>query len=318
MTLVFPLICGLLLDWIFGEPKRYHPLVGFGYCANQIEKHLNTGNDLARFVKGSLGWGLLVLPIPLCLVYLLNYVPLSQTAMFVIDSIIIYWALGHKSLNEHGLQIYRALASGDLSLARKYCGFIVSRETSQLSEQEICRATTESMLENGHDAVTATLIWYIIGGAPLVIIHRLANTLDAMWGYRNSRYNYFGRFSARADDMLGFISAKATCVLFSILGLFVGKSKLILTLAFKQAKRYKSHNGGWVISAGATLINVELGGQSTYQGMFVNSPTLGAGNPPQSEHIIASLHQVRNAILLLVAIIFTMLYLWQLIPTNAI
>lgn len=303
-VLSITLLCGYLLDALLGEPKRLHPLVGFGKCAYLLEKYLNKGHEKLRFCLGCIAWVLLVLPLPIALWLLIPKQEISLFSSVLLDSLIIYWAIGHNSLRKHGLQIYHALLLNDISLARKYCGYIVSRETDSLSEYDISRATTESMLENGHDAVIATLVWYIIGGAPLVIIHRLANTLDAMWGYRNTRFNYFGRFSARADDILGFISAKITALLFAIQGLFIGKFLTIWQLAARQAIHYKSYNGGWVMSAGATLMNVKLGGQSTYHGNKINSPTLGCGKEVNREHIKLSLQKVNYAALLLIMLTF--------------
>jgi adenosylcobinamide-phosphate synthase len=160
------------------------------------------------------------------------------------------------------------------------------------------------MLENGHDAVLATLVSYLIGGAPLVIVHRLANTLDAMWGYRNERFNYFGRFSARADDVLGFISAKTTSLLFAVQALNMKRILCILKQAYQQARNYKSHNGGWVMSSGATLIKVQLGGEAIYHGKVIKSPVLGQGAEPQTQHIQLSLTRVKYAALLLIFIAF--------------
>lgn len=304
MWLIATLLLSFMLDYWLGEPKRFHPLIGFGNCAIKVEKWLNSGSDSYRLVVGGIAWCLLVLPIPILYFYFLQQNSFSASLVMLIDILVIYWALGHKSLREHGLQIYHALQAGDIKQAREYCGYIVSRNTSELTEQEISRATTESMLENGHDAVIATLVWYLIGGAPIVIIHRLANTLDAMWGYRNERFNLFGRCAARADDVLGFVPAKITSALFALQGIFTGKPLLILKQAHRQAKNYKSHNGGWVMSAGATLINVKLGGEAIYHGKVVNSPTLGQGEVPQAKHIQASLSLVIRAALLLILFVF--------------
>jgi len=302
------LLGGYLLDVWLGEPKRFHPLIGFGYLANQLEHRLNFGSKTLRLSMGIFAWCLLVLPIPISIFFIQINLSLSTTYFVncdvILDVIVIYWALGHHSLRLHGLQIFHALKQGNLAQARVYCSYIVSRETQQLSEQQISRATTESMLENGHDAVLATLVSYLIGGAPLVIIHRLANTLDAMWGYRNKRFNYFGRFSARADDVLGFLSAKITSVLFAVQTFNFKRIFCILKLAYQQAKNYKSHNGGWVMSSGATLMKVQLGGKSIYHGEATTSPALGQGTQPQTQHVQLSLTRVNYAALLLISIVF--------------
>jgi len=295
MTLLFILITALVVDHFVGEATRFHPLIWFGNAANKIERKLNQGSRSRQFFSGILAWFLLVMPVPLIYCWLMLILP--SLFLIMLNIYIVYWAVALNSLNLHGLQIYEPLAKNNIAQARHYCGYIVSRDTSELDEQAISRATTESMLENGHDGVTATLIYFVIGGAPLVIIHRLSNTLDAMWGYRNTQFNYFGKFSARLDDLLGFVSAKITVLLFVVIGLFTSKGKQALVNAYQQSKDYKSHNGGWVMASGATVLNVCLGGQARYFGKTVESPVLGAGEPVQSKHIKASLKLVKQAVL---------------------
>jgi len=302
MTLLFILIAALLLDHWIGEAKRFHPLIGFGNLAQKIERKLNQGSKSKQLLGGILAWFLLVMPVPLIYCWLMLVLP--SFLLIMLNIYIVYWAVALNSLNVHGLQIYQPLVENNLTQARHYCAYIVSRDTSELDEQAISRATTESMLENGHDGVTATLIYFVIGGAPLVIMHRLSNTLDAMWGYRNTQFNYFGKFSARLDDLLGFVSGKITTLLFAVIGLFKRKGKQALVNAYQQSKAYKSHNGGWVMASGATVLNVCLGGQARYFGKNVESPVLGEGEQVQSKHIKASLTLVKQAVLLWLLIVF--------------
>ena len=305
MMVFFTLVIALVIDHFIGEPNRYHPLVLFGNLANTLQKKLNKGTAKQRFLKGILGWSVLVLPAPL--IYILLMWILPTYLLFLINIYIVYWAVALNSLNQHGMQIYQPLSQGDLPTAQHFCSYIVSRDTSKLDSQAISRATTESMLENGHDGVTATLIYFVIGGAPLVIIHRLSNTLDAMWGYRNEQYNYFGKCSARMDDLLGFVSAKITSLLFAMIGLFNNTAKQAINNAYHQSRDYKSHNGGWVMASGATVLQVCLGGSAVYFGKTVVSPTLGEGETVQSEHIVSSLKLVKQAVLLWLL----MVALWQ-------
>lgn len=302
MTLLFILVAALFIDHLVGETKRFHPLIGFGHLAQKIERKLNQGSKNKQLLGGILAWFLLVMPVPIIYCWLMLVLP--SFLLIMLNIYIVYWAVALNSLNVHGLQIYEPLTKNNLTQARHYCAYIVSRDTSELDEQAISRATTESMLENGHDGVTATLIYFVIGGAPLVIIHRLSNTLDAMWGYRNTQFNYFGKFSARMDDLLGFVSGKITALLFVVIGLFKRKGKQALVNAYQQSKTYKSHNGGWVMASGATVLNVCLGGQARYFGRNVESPVLGEGEQVQSKHIKASLTLVKQAVLLWLLVVF--------------
>jgi adenosylcobinamide-phosphate synthase len=298
------LALALMFDYFLGEPKKYHQLVGFGNLANLIEKILNNPTPHnTRFCQsnamlGAIAWCVLILPICYLSYYLLALLPLS--AKLVIEAIFLYLAIGLNSLNVHAMQVFKPLMQKDLTTARHYTGYLVSRETTNLSPEEMSRATVESMLENGHDAVIASLVYFIIGGIPLVILHSLANTLDAMWGDKNTRFKSFCFFAARADDILGFVSGKICTLLYALQRPFV----LALKNAYQQGNQYKSHNGGWVMAAGATVMQRALGGEASYHGKTITSPTLGVGDLIKIEDIPRSIAIVQRAAILLVLIVF--------------
>ena len=282
----FILSAALVFDHVLGEPKKYHYLVGFGLLTQKLERLANRfSNSRQSRLSGALCWCTLTLPMPL-----LYYVIRQDNWVFwCLDAMIVYAAIGYKSLAQHALQILKPLNENQLDEARHFCSYLVSRNTTQLSEQEIARATTESVLENGHDAVIASLVWYIMGGAPLVILHRLANTLDAMWGYKNDRFLYFGWFAARMDDILGWPSAKISSLLYSCQGNMLKSLKN----AYIQGRQYKSLNGGWVMASGATVLNFKLGGQAVYHGKVHQSVNLGCGKEVQRNDIQRSLLLVK-------------------------
>ena len=306
--LTLTVLIALSLDACLGEAKKYHYLVGFGWLAQHVEKKLNGEHPqqlaipFSRYkaFKGAIAWTLLVLPLPVLYFYFLNdFIWYGQVAL---DAIILYLAMGLNSLNKHALQVYYPLQEGNLVKARHYTGYLVSRETHQLTPEEMSRATIESMLENGHDSVIASLLYYLIGGAPLVILHRFANTLDAMWGYKTPRFAAFGYASARLDDLLGFFTGKCCTLLYAIQGRFL----LSLKNAYQQGNRYKSHNGGWVMAAGATVMKRALGGQANYHGAMVSSVLLGQGKSVNVADIPASIKVVRRAALILLFLVLIM------------
>ncbi|MDU0355969.1 CobD/CbiB family cobalamin biosynthesis protein [Paraglaciecola aquimarina] len=213
LIIALQMIAALCIDKLIGEFPKYHPLVGFGNIANWCESRFNreAHSHLAK-LKGQLCCLALVMPLPIFI-----FLIASPSIFYILlETFILYLAIGQQSLAQHAMQIYQPLVAGDLAQARHYTGYIVSRETSELSENEMARATVESVLENGHDAVLASLVYFLIGGAPLVILHRLVNTLDAMWGYKTPRFLYFGWFSAKFDDILGFFTAILSSVLYSL------------------------------------------------------------------------------------------------------
>jgi adenosylcobinamide-phosphate synthase len=300
------LLLAFLLDLLLGELRKFHPLVGFGFFAStlekkyNIEKHQNKSSLLTTSLMvrllGVFCWLVLVLPLPV-IYFLLHQ---SNWLFYCLDIVIVYFAIGNKSLQLHANQILVPLMEKDIDKARHYCSYIVSRNTETLNEQEIARATTESVLENGHDAVIASLVWFIIGGVPLVLVHRLANTLDAMWGYKTPRFVDFGWFSARIDDLLGWPSAKVTSFLYALQGRFFSA----LRNGFMQGRQYKSLNGGWVMATGATVLNIKLGGVANYNGQHLKSVELGCGKSVSRFSIVAGLQLVKNAALIFIGCSF--------------
>ena len=305
----------LLVDHLLGEPEKYHPLVGFGKLSKRVENQLNRCffNPLQLRFCGFFSWSILVLPLPLS--YFIFY---QENTLFVLlDILVLYAAIGLDSLKKHAEAVQFPLSNGDIIIAQNAVGQIVSRETHQLTEQEISRATVESVLENGHDAAIASLFWYLIGGAPLVILHRLANTLDAMWGYRTKRHIYFGWFAAKADDYLGYFSAWISGLLY-IFNQTIQYQRInrIIKTALYQRSQYKSLNGGWVMATGASVMEVKLGGKGCYDGIVLRSPELGQGRDVCWQDIPKSLNIVFRSSLLMLALMWglglmELLITWQ-------
>ena len=153
-----------------------------------------------------------------------------------------------RSLGEHVQPVAQALRSQDLDEARTRVGYLVSRQTRELDATEVARAATESVLENGSDAVFAALFWFVVAGAPGVVLYRLSNTLDAMWGYRNERFERFGWAAARIDDLLNYIPARLVALTYAVLG----KTRLALKCWRTQAPKWDSPNAGPVDGIGVS------------------------------------------------------------------
>ncbi|TPH15785.1 cobalamin biosynthesis protein CobD [Litorilituus lipolyticus] len=304
-ALTCTLIFALFLDTVLGEPKKYHYLIGFGHIASCAEQQLNQYKtsqktfSLFNAFLGAISWCILILPICYLSYCLVSALP--SAVKYIVEALLLYLALGLQSLNQHAMQVYKPLKQGDLVAARHYTGYLVSRDTQGLSPEDMSRATVESMLENGHDAVIASLIFYIIGGIPLVILHRLSNTLDAMWGYRTQRFNSFGYFAARADDVLGFFTGKICVLLYAFQQPFTHA----IRNAYQQGNHYKSHNGGWVMASGATVMNRKVGGNASYHGKTVRSPQLGHGKAITVDDIPRSITVVRKAAIILILLVFS-------------
>lgn len=192
-------LAGVGLDRWLGEPRRWHPLVGFGRLANAAERRLNRpGPRWRQRGIGLAAWSALVLGPAALSALLIAAVAAFATDLagawltWLLQALGLYATLGARSLYQHIEPIARALADGELAQARQLTARIVSRDTADADAPALARAACESALENGNDAIFGALFWFLMGGAPAAIAYRLANTLDAMWGYRTERLLHFG------------------------------------------------------------------------------------------------------------------------------
>lgn len=270
LTLALLLAAGILLDLLLGETRRWHPLVGFGRLASRLERSLNAGSW--RIARGTLAWLLAVLPLTAAAAWLCGLEGASGVA---VHAFLLYLCLGLRSLRDHTLPIQAALAGGELARARWLTSRIVSRDTANASEADLARAGAESLLENGNDAVFGTLFWFLVAGGAGALLFRLANTLDAMWGYRNARFNLFGRAAARIDDLLNYVPARLTALSYALLA--PGGRLRALRCWRAQARAWSSPNAGPVMASGAGALGISLGGAASYDGAVEQRPVLGSG-----------------------------------------
>lgn len=296
------IVISLMLDALMGEPNRWHPLVGFGNIASWFEKKLNKPLSITpwlSYISGVIVWSVVVIPI-VAMVWLIEHMPTPQPQVEIILGIIcLTLALGTKSLVQHARAVSRALKNQDIVQARKKIAMIVSRDTSNSDEAAINRATIESVLENGSDAIFAAIFWFIILGAPGVVLYRLANTLDAMWGYRTERYNQFGWAAARIDDVLNWLPARLTAMSYAL----AGSTLSALSCWKKQAMQWHGINPGVVMASGAGALNISLGGAATYHGQDIERPQLGCDNEPQVADIDRAINLVYKSIAIWILII---------------
>ncbi len=319
----FSVLLAVLLDLVFGEPKRFHPLVGFGKTVRCVETFFwRPGAPVSQMLMGAIAWGILVFPILAVVTYtqgmlsfgfyseeidFVFFVPLTygfQCSVYtcvdigivnlVLQAGVLYLCIAHKSLFSHIREIYRPLTDSNIYEARHFLSRVVSRDTVALDHLGVRKAAIESALENGSDAVFAPIFWFLIAGIPGVILYRLANTLDAMWGYKNSRYLYFGRFAARVDDGLNWVPARMVALSYALVGHF----RNAIWAWSHQAALCSSPNAGPVMSAGAGALSIRIGGNAIYQGKQEMRPELGVGAEPLNVDILRALGLLNKTLLL--------------------
>lgn len=291
MTTALLLLAALLLDLLLGDPRRWHPLAGFGRLAQWLETRLYAD----RRARGAAALLLAVVP----LVLLGALLPLLGRAAPPVQVVLLYYTLGATSLAQHGRAVAAALAAGDLPAARQKVGWMVSRDTAQLNEAGVARAACESVLENGNDAVFGALFWFVLLGLPGALLFRLVNTLDAMWGYRTPRYRQFGWAAARLDDLLNYLPARLTALTYTLLG----AAPRAWRCWRSQGHLLESPNGGPVMAAGAGALGLLLGGPALYHGAWKAKPWLGEGRVPAAADILRAIRLVQYGVLLWLGLI---------------
>jgi adenosylcobinamide-phosphate synthase len=296
MSTALAMWVAVCVDAWLGEPRGVHPLVVFGRMASRLEKRLHAD----RRVAGVLAWSLAVLPLVLVVWTVQRFLPAWSS--WCVSVLVLYLAIGLRSLGEHAKPVADALGEGQLDDARRAVGRMVSRDTDALNAHQVAAAATESVLENGNDAVFGALFWFAVLGAPGALLYRLANTLDAMWGYRTPRYENFGWAAAKIDDVLNFVPARLTAFSYALCGHF----DRALRCWRKQARQWDSPNAGPVMAAGAGALGVSLGGPAPYHGVWEVRPELGEGDLPDALSIRRALSLVRRgvALWLLAALLF--------------
>lgn len=277
----------LAVDRIVGDPKRLvHPVVLFGRWIRFFEHRMFVASTARHsFFRGLLlcasttigagaaAWGIVAAAwaVHPWLGYAANTWLISTT---------IAW----KGLRDAGLQVYVPLSEGRLAEARTYTGYIVGRDTRELDEAECSRAAVETVAENTVDAVVSPVVFALLGGAPLAFVYRAANTLDSMVGYRNERYEWFGKASARLDDALNYVPARLTSLLLAcaaaVAGRNPGNGVRALRAVAAFARLHPSPNSGIPESAVAGALGIRLGGVNIYNGVPSRRATLGWGKRP--------------------------------------
>lgn len=259
---------GYCLDRRIGEPPNsMHPLRSFGSLMAACEKRLYQDNRRQGIYYASCGTG----------IGLLSGTVISSTALAT------YLACGGRALIDAAKNVGDELESGDLEGARVATGRIVGRETDQLSEGELSRAAIETVAENTVDAVIAPMISAVIGGAAGVLGYRAVNTLDALVGYRNSKYSNFGWASARLDDVLNYIPARIAALF--VIVVRPRRARDVWRAVRRDARKNPSPNAGVIESAFAGALGLRLGGENTYAGVTELRASLGDGDAPEPRDI---------------------------------
>lgn len=291
-----------VIDCIIGDPNsKYHPVALMGKLIDILDKLLRKDNATE---PTKLVCGFILVAILLSFSYGITYGIITLLDIFncpswlniFIQAVILSFMISPKALAKAGKDIYDELINHNLDEARKKVNYIVSRDANRMNEQDIIRATVETVAENIVDGIISPLFYFFIGGLPLAVLYRMSNTMDAMIGYKNDKYLYFGRTAARIDDVLNFIPARITGLLLIIVAFYSKlNAKGALKMMMRDAKKHPSPNGGYTEATVAGALDIRLGGINYYFGRQSFRAYMGeAINKLNAQHIQQTIKLMYN------------------------
>ena len=287
MRLEYQILIAFALDLLCGDPAWLpHPVRIIGRFAMFLEE---PGRRIMPPRAAGIVVALTVIMVTAVttggVIYLAGL--LHPLAGDVISIFLLYTAMAARSLADHSRNVLRALPAGDLAEAQRRVSLIVGRDTHQLTEEGVVRATVESVAENTVDGVIAPLMFACIGGPVLAMAYKAVNTLDSTFGYKNERYGRFGAASAKIDDAANYIPARVAVPLIALAALVTGmKAGESLRIARRDGRNHASPNSGWSEASFAGALGIQLGGAVLRKGKLDDMPHIGDGGVVlQAAHI---------------------------------
>ena len=265
------LALGMLADRAIPDPQRNHPVALFGNYASWLEKHLYRDSRSA----GAVYVAAAVIPPTLAAHWVARRWPGPALGAAI-------WAsLGGATLQRTAIALALRIDAGDIEGAREWVPWLCSRDPKALDTPGMVRAAVESVAENTSDAVVAPIVWSLFG-APGVVAHRCVNTLDAMVGYRNERYENFGWAAAKLDDAMAWVPARLTALIHVGFAASAGRGEEAWHAWAHDAPKHPSPNAGPVEATAAAALGVQLGGETIYEHGVEQRPRLGEGPAPST------------------------------------
>jgi len=287
-NLTYQILLAFALDLVIGDPSWLpHPVRAIGGFIAWGEKVLRVLVPWER-LAGIILTLTIVTGTYLTVARILNYFQYHGPFWyFTLSVVFLYFSLSLKCLGDEAKKVLSALEAGELDTARRRLSGIVGRDTHNLGEAQIVRASVETVAENTVDGILSPLFYAFIGGPALAMAYKAVNTLDSMIGYKNERYLHFGWAAARLDDLANYVPARVASRLIPLASLLAGlRYKECYFLTIRDGGRHPSPNSGIPEAAFAGALGVQLGGPSTYGGVLSEKPLLGEPVEPMNTHKI--------------------------------
>ena len=284
---ILALMIGFVLDLLLGDPEwLYHPVCIIGKYISFMEKKLRKrgGNLRKSAVFLTASTVLLTMAVVAVLMWLLSLI--GRIPLLIGMSLLNWMGIAVTCMAKEARGVAKALDKG-VDAGRTQVARIVGRDTQSLNEEEIIKATIETVAENTTDGVISPLFYAAIGGPVLLWGFKAASTLDSMVGYLDEKYRDIGWSSAKLDDVLNYLPARITTLLMCLAAFFTGMDgKNAWRLVQRDHANHKSPNCAWSEAAAAGAMHIQLGGTHDYFGKPIEKPTIGdADRPAQREDI---------------------------------
>lgn len=284
---ILALMIGFVLDLLLGDPEwLYHPVCIIGKYISFMEKKLRKrgGNLRKSAVFLTASTVLLTMAVVAVLMWLLSLI--GRIPLLIGMSLLNWMGIAVTCMAKEARGVAKALDKG-VDAGRTQVARIVGRDTQSLNEEEIIKATIETVAENTTDGVISPLFYAAIGGPVLLWGFKAASTLDSMVGYLDEKYRDIGWSSAKLDDVLNYLPARITALLMCLAAFFTGMDgKNAWRIVQRDHANHKSPNCAWSEAAAAGAMHIQLGGTHDYFGKPIEKPTIGdADRPAQREDI---------------------------------
>lgn len=310
---ILSIYIGYVTDLIVGDPYSFpHPVRFIGKLINFTQGIIRKVFKSDKQLKFG---GFILWFITVGITYLITYAIVKLFSFNVVlsvavNSFLIYTILATKCLKDEALKIYNVLKTGDIEKSRTQLSYIVGRDTTNLSESEIIRATVETVAENTVDGIIAPMFYAFIGGAPLAMAYKAINTLDSTVGYKNEKYKDIGFASAKIDDIANYIPARISVILMTIGSFFLRYNyRNCFKISIRDRKNHKSPNCAFSEGAVSGALGIQLGGTNFYFGEKVYKPTIGDKLREIDKEDIIKTNKIMYASSFVSILVFTLVYM---------
>jgi len=271
---------GFFYELLFQYPAFLpHPVALMGKAISLSERlfMLKKGKSVVNVFTGGL-MAILLIGLTFSAFYFFERLISERWLLFIFRAFFTISCVAAGSLFFECMKVIKLIEANHPELAKRQLGMLVTRDTTVMDEKKVIETTLETLSENLCDGVIAPLFYLFLGGVPLAMAFKMSSTLDSMIGYKNEQYQYFGKFSARIDDILNFLPARLTALFLIIAAYFLNfDAKNAFQSWLKDKDKSESPNSGNPEAAFAGALGIRFGGEVSYFGKVYNKPYIGPG-----------------------------------------